>query len=152
MFLSIFNFNYSKIFKGGIEMIFNWKDSFCTGIEEIDKQHKRLFEIGGEIYNLAILKDGQDHYDEIMALLGSLRDYTEYHFGYEEGLLEKNNYENFEEHKQQHDMFVKKLIDIETQDIDSRQKQVILDILDFIVNWISNHILGIDFQYKDVIK
>ncbi|TAH63437.1 MAG: bacteriohemerythrin [Gottschalkiaceae bacterium] len=133
-------------------MIFNWKDRFSTGIEEIDKQHKRLFEIGGQIYNLATLKDGQDHYDEIIALLGHLKEYTEYHFGYEEELMEKYNYNKLEEHKQQHEMFVKKLVEIDTQDIDSKQKKVILDILDFIVNWISSHILGSDFQYKDIIK
>ncbi len=133
-------------------MIFKWKDNFSVGIEEIDNQHKRLFEIGGEIYNLATLKDGQDHYDEIMALLKGLKDYTVYHFGFEESLMEKYNYDKIEEHKKQHAMFVEKLVDLETQEIDSRQKKVILDVLDFVVNWISSHILGSDFKYKDVIK
>ncbi len=133
-------------------MIFKWKDNFSVGIEEIDKQHKRLFEIGGEIYNLATLKDGQDHYDEIMALLKGLKDYTVYHFGFEESLMEKHNYDKIEEHKKQHAMFVEKLVDLETQEIDSRQKKVILDVLDFVVNWISSHILGSDFKYKDVVK
>lgn len=133
-------------------MIFKWKESFSIGIEEIDRQHKRLFEIGGEIYNLAVLKDGQDHYDEIMALLSSLKDYTVYHFGFEENLMKKYDYDKIEEHKEQHDIFIGKLIDIESQDIDSSQKKIILDILDFIVNWISSHILGSDFKYKEVLK
>ncbi|WIV10652.1 bacteriohemerythrin [Proteiniborus sp. MB09-C3] len=133
-------------------MIFKWKDNFSIGIEEIDKQHKRLFEIGGEIYNLAILKDGQDHYDEIIRLLNSLKDYTVYHFGFEENLMKKYNYEDIEKHKGQHDKFIEKLNEIETQDIDSRQKKVVLDILDFVINWISSHILGSDFKYKDIIK
>ncbi len=133
-------------------MIFKWKENFSTGIEEIDKQHKRLFEIGGEIYNLAILKDGQDHYDEIMSLLGDLKDYTVYHFGYEESLMEKHNFIELEKHKEQHNRFVEKLNEVELQDIDSRQEKIILDILDFIVNWISSHILGSDLNYKGVIK
>lgn len=133
-------------------MIFKWKDNFSTGIEEIDKQHKRLFEIGGDIYDLATLKDGQDHYDEIMALITSLKDYTIYHFGFEESLMKKYNYTEIGEHKKQHDRFVEKLIDIEAQDIDARQEKVVLEILDFIVNWISSHILGSDFKYKEVIK
>jgi len=133
-------------------MIFKWKDSYSTGIEEIDRQHQRLFEIGGEIYNLATLKDGQDHYDDIMALLLSLKDYTVYHFGYEESLMKKYNYKDLENHKKQHETFVEKLNEIEAQDIDSKQKMVVLDILDFIVSWISNHIIGSDLKYKDVIK
>lgn len=133
-------------------MIFRWKENFSTGIEEIDKQHKRLFEIGGEIYNLAVLKDGQDHYDEIMRLIVSLKDYTVYHFGYEESLMEKYNFSELEKHKEQHNRFVEKLNEIELQDIDSRQEKIILDILDFIVNWISSHILGSDFNYKGIIK
>lgn len=133
-------------------MIFKWKDNFSIGIEEIDRQHKRLFEIGGEIYNLAILKDGQDHYDEIIALLNSLKDYTVYHFGFEESLMEKYNYDDIDKHKQQHDKFIEKLVEIEAQDIDARQKKVILDILDFIVNWISSHILGTDFKYKGIVR
>ncbi len=133
-------------------MIFKWKDNFSTGIEEIDKQHKRLFEIGGDIYNLATLKDGQDHYDEIMTLLRGLKDYTVYHFGFEESLMEKYNFSELEKHKEQHKMFVEKLVEVETQDIDVRQQKVILDILDFVINWISSHILGSDFKYKGIIK
>ncbi len=133
-------------------MIFKWKENFSTGIEEIDRQHKRLFEIGGEIYNLAVLKDGQDHYDEIMRLLMNLKDYTVYHFGYEESLMEKYNFSELEKHKEQHKMFVDKLNELELQDIDSRQEKIILDILDFIVNWISSHILGLDINYKGMIK
>lgn len=133
-------------------MIFKWKDIYKTGIEVIDKQHQRLFEIGDEIYNLAVLKDGQDHYDEIMTLLSSLKDYAVYHFGYEESLMEKYKYKELETHKKQHESFVAKLNEIESQDIDSKQKMVILDILDFIVGWISNHIIGSDLKYKDIIK
>lgn len=132
--------------------MFNWKDSYNIGIEEIDKQHKKLFEIGNSIYELAMLKDGQDHYDEIMSLISKLKDYTIYHFGYEERLMENNNYNELDAHKIQHDKFVEKLIDIETQEIDSRQKKVILDILDFIVSWISKHILVTDQKYKNIIK
>lgn len=87
-----------------------------------------------------------------MALLSSLKDYTVYHFGFEENLMKKYDYDKIEEHKEQHDIFIGKLIDIESQDIDSSQKKIILDILDFIVNWISSHILGSDFKYKEVLK
>ena len=69
-------------------MYFEWKDEYRTGIEVIDKQHKHLMEIGARIFDLANADDGYDRYDDIMEVLNELRDYTIYHFGYEEKLME----------------------------------------------------------------
>lgn len=130
-------------------MIFKWNDRFCTGIEEIDKQHKKLFEIGSELYSLALLQDGQDHYDEIMMLIYELKDYTVYHFNYEEYYMDKYSFIEMKEHKQEHSSFIDKVSELEFQDIDMGQKKVILEIIEFIANWISNHIIKKDLKYKD---
>jgi len=66
---------------------FEWKDRYSLNIGEIDKQHKRLFEIGARVYDLAVLNDSYDHYDEIMKTLDELLEYTEYHFRYEENIM-----------------------------------------------------------------
>ena len=115
-------------------MIFKWKERFETGIEEIDKQHKRLFEIGTQIYNLASKDDGTDHYDAIVGLIHELKDYTVYHFRYEEEQLEKANYSDIEAHKMEHQRFIDKLNETEAEDIDVNQKQVLMDMIEFIIN------------------
>src|SRR5690554_2714851 len=122
-------------------MILKWKDKFETGIKEIDNQHKRLFEIGSELYELISLDDGIDHYDDIVYLLDELKDYTKYHFDYEEELLGKFNYEGLEQQRHQHQDFIDKLYETEAKDIDMNQKQVILDMIDFLLKWISGHIV-----------
>ena len=132
-------------------MIFKWKDRFKTGIEEIDNQHKRLFDIGSELYKVVSLDDGSDHYDEIIKLLNELSDYTKYHFDYEEKLMEKYNYNDIKNHKEEHQRFIDKLNETLAQDIDMNQKQVVLDMIEFIINWVSSHIVGTDFKYKDEI-
>lgn len=129
-------------------MIFKWKDSFCTGIEEIDAQHKRLFEIGSDLYDIAILDNGFDHYDELVQILNSLKDYTKYHFEYEEKLMKQYEFQLLEQHKIEHDKFIGKLVEVESGNIDEKQKRTILDMIDFVANWISNHILKSDFKYK----
>jgi len=131
-------------------VIFKWKDRLNTGIEVIDNQHKRLFEIGTELYNLTSLDDGIDHYDEIVVVINKLKDYTKYHFDYEEQRLEKLNYNGLHDHKIEHQRFIDKLNEIEAKDIDINQKQIILDIIEFIINWISEHIVGTDFKYKEI--
>lgn len=131
-------------------MIFKWNERFCMGIEEINKQHKRLFEIGSELYELVLLRDGEDNYDEIVRLIYDLKDYTIYHFNYEEQLMDKYGYIGMKEHKQEHNSFIDKISELEYKDIDMGQKKVMLEIIDFIANWITNHILKTDSKYKDV--
>lgn len=132
-------------------MIFKWKDRFNTGIDQIDKQHMRLFEIGSELYDLASLDNGIDHYDDIIKLVDELKDYTKYHFSFEEGYMEKYDYSGLEEHKKEHSAFIAKLDETASKDIDVDQKGVLLDMIEFIINWVSGHIVGTDFKYKDVL-
>lgn len=130
-------------------MYFKWKEEYRTGIETIDNQHKHLLEIGSKIYDLADADDGLDHYDEIMEILAELKDYTVYHFGYEEKLMEQFGYENYEPHKFQHFFVMKKISKFESEDIDNKQKETILNLVQFIFDWITNHILKEDMMYRD---
>lgn len=130
-------------------MSFKWKDEYSCGIAEIDSQHKKLFEIGTRLYDLASLDDRFDHYDEIVNTLEELRDYTVYHFGYEEKLMEKHGYSHLETHKIEHDFFVKKLVRLEKKDFDADQGKAVVEMLEFVSSWIAAHILKTDFNYRE---
>jgi len=130
-------------------MYFEWKDSYSVNIAEIDKQHKKLFKIGESICDLAMANDAYDHYDEIIEILQELKDYTAYHFNYEEKLMEKIGYENLETHKIEHNFIIKKLNKVESKDIDMSQKDTLIELLAFVSDWISGHILKTDMKYKD---
>src|SRR5690554_3967254 len=131
-------------------MIFKWNDKYNVGIPSIDEQHQKLFALGNQLFNIVSKVTAIDNYDNIMALLAELKDYTIYHFTHEEELMKKFNYENYEQHKKQHKKFVEKLIEVETQNIDENQNKVTLEIMEFIADWIENHILRSDHQYKDI--
>ena len=60
-------------------MAFEWKERYMLGIEEVDKQHKKLFEIGARAYELTRLDNAYDRYDDIMEVLKELFDYAQYH-------------------------------------------------------------------------
>ncbi|NOH16187.1 bacteriohemerythrin [Clostridium cochlearium] len=130
--------------------MFNWKEEFSCNVKSIDTQHKRLFELANELYDLLSLKDDYDRYDDILNTLSELQRYTVYHFSYEEDLMKSVNYPNFEAHKKQHDNFVKKVTSIDKDYIDENQKEVLKDLLLFIVDWIEGHILKVDMQYKNL--
>lgn len=130
-------------------MAFKWRDSFSVNVTDIDNQHKRLFEIGSRVYDLASLNDDYDHYDEIMEILAELKDYTAYHFDYEEKLMAKYGYGDLESQQIEHSFFIKKLDRIGKKDIDGQQNETMIEMVNFVSNWISDHILKSDMSYKD---
>jgi hemerythrin len=130
-------------------MMFEWKNEYGVQIAEIDKQHKRLFNIGARINDLVYAKDEFDHYDEIMTVMNELLDYTEYHFNYEEKLMEEYQYENFETQKFEHFFLLKKIRKMLDADIDRKQGEAVLNLAAFISDWITNHILKEDMKYRE---
>ncbi|MDP4183480.1 MAG: hemerythrin family protein [Bacillota bacterium] len=129
-------------------MVFEWKDNYSVSIEEIDLQHKKLFEIGQKVYDAIADMGNSDRYDDIVAITDELNEYVEYHFDYEEKLMEKIGYDKLEIHKIEHRFFVKKLHKIKDGDIESFQKGTLLKLIDFVASWIVNHILIEDMAYK----
>lgn len=130
--------------------MFEWKDNFSVNVKQIDKQHKRLFEIGHIIFEKVKSYDkSEDEYDEIIKILEELKEYTIYHFKCEEELMEKYNFKGLEEHKKQHDYFISKIPEFKNQDIYIKQDKAMMNILNFLVDWISTHILKSDMNYKE---
>lgn len=128
--------------------MFKWRENFSTNVEEIDNQHKKLFEIGARLYEVASINDECDRYDEIMAILDELTDYTVYHFSYEEKLLQDQNYPDYDVHKIEHDFFIKKLRRLEAGDHENNQSESLMKMVTFVADWISSHILKTDLQYS----
>lgn len=133
-------------------MAFEWKDRYKLDIDVIDRQHKKLFEIGARVYELAILDDSYDHFDEIMGLLSELLDYAEYHFAYEEELMKKYNYHDWKDQEQEHEFYTKRIKGTSPEEIDIDQNKTIVQIVDFLSEWISSHILLSDRKYAAYFK
>lgn len=132
--------------------MFKWKSIFSVNIKSIDSQHQELFRIGNLLYDIASIKDGIDRYDEIMMALENMRDYAIYHFTYEEGLMKENGYPDFNKHKRQHDAFIKKVSTVDEDEVDKSQGAATMDLVIFIANWIENHILKTDMEYKEFLN
>lgn len=121
-----------------------WKDDYSLGIKEIDEQHQKLFEIADRAYQ--ILKDdfSIDKFDQVIAILEELKEYAVYHFQTEEAYMQKIGYRKFLSHKVVHDDFIKKVQETDLNKVDENPDKYLLEVLDFIMNWIDDHILGVD--------
>jgi hemerythrin len=132
--------------------MFNWKDSYSFGIPDIDDQHRKLFEIGSRLSYTAMLQDDYDHYDEIMQILKELTDYTEYHFSSEEEILRQYGYDGYDAQVIEHSFFVKRLKKISGKDFENHQNEALMEILNFLSDWIGGHILESDKKYVGFLK
>lgn len=133
-------------------MHFQWKERYMLDLADIDTQHQKLFDIGSRIYYLTQANDDHDHYDEITSVLSELLHYTEYHFKYEEDLLKQHAYPELPAQTKEHAYYIEKINSIAARDIDDNQQGAIEEIVDFLSQWITSHIVFEDRKYAAYLK
>jgi len=124
--------------------MYEMKPEYYTGIDFIDKEHARLFAIADEAYEL--LKDQfiVDKYDYIMELIDELKEYTRYHFKHEEEYMNSIGYKRILSQKVAHDDFIEKIYEYDSERVDKNPKETLLELLDFLVTWLVEHISKAD--------
>jgi hemerythrin len=86
-----------------------WSNDLNTGVEVIDGQHKRIVEFINQL-GLAAKSEDQAAIGEIIE---GMVDYTLSHFAFEESLMEDAGYEFLRAHKKVHELFVKRVADMQ---------------------------------------
>ena len=128
--------------------MYEFKESYRTGIEFIDDEHKKLFEIAENAYQLQQNEFIADKYDHIVEILEELKDYTKFHSGHEDSYMKEIGYKGMFTQKVQHDAFIAKLDGLDLQSLDENSDEAIHDILTFLTNWLVEHILNVDKLIK----
>ncbi len=119
-------------------------EQYHTGIPLIDGEHATLFEIIGRANDLVKEELLHDKYDEIVGILGELKDYTKEHFRDEEEYMESIQYPGIGAQKMAHQAFVSKLEEIDLEQVDQNQQEYLEELMEFLFGWLSNHILKSD--------
>lgn len=124
--------------------MFEMKEKYKTGFPHIDEEHEKLFEIGEKAYQLLKNPYAMDKYDKIVEVIEELKAYTVYHFKNEEEYMESINYKRLFTQKMDHANFIKKLDEVNLNKVDENQDEAIMGILNFLNDWLINHILEKD--------
>ena len=124
--------------------MYEMKPKYYTGINFIDEEHKKLFEIANQAYELLTNEFIPDKYDYILEVINELKNYARYHFDHEEAYMESTKYRKLLSHKIEHDSFIEKINEYDEEIIDEKQKEILLDLLDFLTDWLVDHILKQD--------
>ncbi|MEE8350805.1 MAG: bacteriohemerythrin [Rhodospirillales bacterium] len=123
-----------------------WSVDMSVGVEVLDADHRRLFDL---VENFRSVKSTDKDAGKIISkTLGDLHEYTDYHLKREETLMEVCGYPDLKDHRKKHRKFVNKVLDFADELPSEPGASHVKNIADFLEDWLVNHILKEDKDYK----
>ncbi|MDR3086463.1 MAG: bacteriohemerythrin [Azoarcus sp.] len=122
-----------------------WSEQFSVGIPEIDEQHRALFDLINKIHTSILNHKGTVACVEV---LDELVDYTRIHFSLEQSLMRMGKYPGYEAHCALHRSLVSEVEALQNK-IHSGSAAISFELLHFLRNWLTKHILGEDKKYAE---
>ncbi len=120
-----------------------WVPELDTGIEEIDRQHRRIVEYINRLYELRSSPDREALGD----VIGEMVDYTLSHFVFEEALIENAGYMFAGPHKKVHELFTRRVAEMQSR-FDAGE-DIAAELHGMLSRWLFNHIRNEDHGYVD---
>jgi len=122
-------------------MIFQWKDEYGINIKGIDEQHKKLFEICRRISDYVLERQLPVKDEGIFVILNELKEYTDFHFKYEEKFMEECSYPYLKTHRNEHNMLIEKIRKMEEKFSGDIKRENLIELVNLVFEWITHHIL-----------
>ena len=126
-----------------MDELLEWTDALSIGIEEIDEQHRELVRLLNQLHSAIMEKHGALVCIEI---LDRLVEYTRVHFTVEESLMRLLGYPDYAPHRQEHEKLIDQIVTLQ-QKLKSGEVNVTFELLHFLRNWLTHHILETDRAY-----
>ena len=130
------------------EPFFPWSDDLSVGVPRMDDQHRVLLRLINRVADLAA-SGGSGA--AIRTILGQLVEYTRFHFGDEEKLMQTHAYDGLGAHHEIHVKFMNEVVSLlkktgEGESIDADK------VLGMLKDWLIRHIQGTDKVYGAYIR
>ncbi len=130
-----------------------WEERFKTGYKRIDNQHKELVNIINDLYETGVKGDlnNEEVKKSFNEIIKRTIDYATYHFSYEEKIMNAINYSISKDHISKHRAFSLKVVD-EVNRYEQGDNLVIKDFINFLKDWLLNHIVLDDKKFVTELK
>ena len=127
---------------------FTWKDDFRTGIEEMDKHHKKFFDYLTQLEEAAGGSKGKEVIERGLKLAD---DYIKYHFTEEEKLLKIIGFPGLAHQTKEHKFFVSQINELRDK-YTKGDAFLPISTLAFLRDWFLHHILEEDKKYGEYLS
>ncbi|MBC8339124.1 MAG: hemerythrin family protein [Rhodospirillales bacterium] len=124
--------------------IAQWSDDYKTGEKEIDKEHWGLFALINDLNEKRL--HGADE-KSIASTLYALVAYVDVHFEHEERLMEETGYPELDSHKKAHEALDRRVMEFQDAFLGSPETFDFEALMDFLSNWLQQHILKLDMDF-----
>ena len=124
--------------------IIKWNNDLGVNIAEIDRQHQQLIILINELHSAMLQGRGQQILGKIMK---GLSEYIDEHFTTEEKYFHQFNYPDRDDHIREHTEFTEKINEFK-QDMLRGDQNITIEMIDFLSEWLANHILILDKKYE----
>jgi hemerythrin len=123
--------------------LLTWSDKYSVGVQSMDSQHSILFEILNDLHDAMIKGRAQSAASD---LLRKLVNYANEHFAAEETLMETAGYPELAQHRALHRDLTQKIEEFMAR-CNSGETTLNPHLLNFLRDWLSNHIGRVDHKY-----
>lgn len=124
-----------------------WDASYAVGNKELDKHHQQLFDLVDRLHQSTIA--GMSSLD-LEGAFDFLVFYSQFHFIFEEKVMAAAQYHGLDHHRQLHQNFSKTIFGFKRKLLENREASALM-ILEFLKEWVTNHILIEDKKYAEFI-
>jgi hemerythrin len=121
-----------------------WNDRYSVGVAVFDDEHKKLVAILNELH--ASVTAGVDKL-ALQRVSDKLVEYTLMHFRHEETYFEDWAYPGAERHMAMHSRLRQQVFEYRKQILEMDSMDLALEMLDFLKNWLTQHIMVEDRKY-----
>jgi len=122
-----------------------WNDKLSVGVVALDNDHKKMIGLLNELYDGIVAEQGKV---VLGGVLDQLKEYTLYHFAHEEDLLARTGYMDTEIHQREHHELLVWSVKVQEQFRDGTLVAPSLEVMNYLKDWLFDHIMGSDQQYK----
>ena len=132
-----------------------WKEQYRLGMEEVDRQHKELFERLSSFISTVRSDEmeWEEKIPEIKKTLNFMQDYVVEHFDSEEEFQQEIGYPEHEEHHEIHEQFKGKIEEFADRfEEEGYEEELVQEFSGKLMTWLIKHVTGDDQKISEYLE
>jgi len=117
--------------------LFNWYNKYSVGNDDIDNQHKELFDIFNRLFDDCM---SSVRSDIPTMVIDELLSYADYHFKTEERIMKEINYKSIDKHIDDHNNFRDTILSYKQKKLIT-EHDICHDLILYLNRYIKDHIM-----------